>query len=164
MSEKIKLKRINSERAAYFHALSATPEEDAWNKAEIWAKKKGLLKKNSKTRIFGRNTYPTENPEPHGYGYFITVPPDIEIEKDIIVREIPEGLYVITKCDGIEKIGEEWANLWNWVNISEYEYIGETKGEYGFELGFEEHLNWYSSMVEKTENKFKFNLMLQLKE
>jgi DNA gyrase inhibitor GyrI len=162
MSEKIKLERIKSMRVAYFHEFSENPEEDAWIKLESWAKEKGLLEENSNTRIFGRNTYPTENPEPHGYGYFITITPEIKTEKDIFIRIIPGGLYAVLKCEGLEKLGESWGNLWKWVNESEYKYIGETKGENGFELGYEEHLNWYPIMVKKREEKFVFNLMIQL--
>ncbi len=162
MTEEIRIEKIKSERAVYFHALSETPEEDVWNKAEFWAKKKGLIDKGSKIRIFGRNTYPTENPEPHGYGYFVTVPPNFRVEKEISVRIIPEGLYAIVRCEGLEEISKTWESLWKWVNESKYEYIGETKGEYGYELGFEEHLNWYSAMIDKSENMFIFDLMLQL--
>lgn len=164
MSENIRLKRIKSMRAAYFHAFSETPEDDAWKKTETWAKEKGLLNKDSKTRIFGRNIYPTEKPEPHGYGYFIIITPDITIEKGISRRIIPGGLYAVVRCEGFEEMGEIWASLWKWVNESEHEYIGETKGEYGFELGFEELLNWYPVMVKKSEKKFLFDIMLQLRE
>lgn len=158
----IRLEKIKIMRAAYFHALSDNPEEDAWKKAEKWADQKGLLKKESTLRIFGRNTYPTENPEPHGYGFFITITPDIKVEKDIFIRLIAGGLYAVALCEGLEQMGIVWPELWKWVGESEYNYIGETKGDNGFELGFEEHLNWYSTFIEKSEKKFIFNLMLQL--
>ncbi len=35
MTEEIRIEKIKSERAVYFHALSETPEEDAWKKAEF---------------------------------------------------------------------------------------------------------------------------------
>jgi len=162
MSEKVKLEKLKSMRAAYFHAFSETPEDDAWKKAESWAKEKKLLKIGSNIRVFGRNTYPTKNPEPHGYGYFITITPNITINEDISIQIIPGGLYAVSRCEGVERIGEAWASLWKWVGESKYEFIGETKGEYGYELGFEEHLNWYPTMVEKKEKKFIFNLMIQL--
>ncbi|MFW9946866.1 MAG: GyrI-like domain-containing protein [Candidatus Odinarchaeota archaeon] len=162
MNEKIKLERVKSMRAVYFHALSETPESDAWEKAESWAERRDLLKKESDVRIFGRNTYPTKDPEPHGYGYFITITPNISINEDLTTRIIPGGLYAVLRCEGVEQIGENWADLWNWVDESEYKFIGEIKGEFGYELGFEEHLNWYPTMVEKSEGKLIFNLMLQL--
>ncbi|MFW9938838.1 MAG: GyrI-like domain-containing protein [Candidatus Thorarchaeota archaeon] len=162
MSENIKLERLKSMRAVYFYALSDTPEEDAWKKAESWAKNSGLFKTSKKPRIFGRNIYPTENPEPHGYGYFITITPDTKIEKAISIRIIPGGLYAVARCEGFEEIGKQWELLWKWVNQSKYKYIGETKSEYGFELGFEEHLNWYPFMVEKSTKTPIFDLMLQL--
>ncbi|MFX1585956.1 MAG: GyrI-like domain-containing protein [Promethearchaeota archaeon] len=162
MNEKIKIERVKSLRAAYFHTFSEAPESDAWKKAESWAKEKELLRKDSNVRIFGRNTYPTKDPEPHGYGYFITITSNITINEDISIRIIPGGLYAVSRCEGVEQIGETWANLWNWLNESEYDYIGEIKGEFGYELGFEEHLNWYPFMVEKSDEKLIFNLMLQL--
>jgi hypothetical protein len=47
-------------RTAHIHVLSETPEEDALKKMEVLAKPKGLLEKG--TGVFGRNTYPTDNP------------------------------------------------------------------------------------------------------
>ncbi len=57
MSEKIKvrLNRLDAMRAVFFHSLSNTPEEDAWNTAESWAKQNELLQISSSIRIFGRN-------------------------------------------------------------------------------------------------------------
>lgn len=162
MSENIRLERMKSLRAAYFHVFSEAPEEDAWKKVEFWAKDKGMLKKDSNTRIFGRNTYPTTEPEPHGYGYYITIPPNAEITNNLSVNIIPGGLYAVSRCVGIEELGEKWAGLWKWVNESKYKYIGATKGEFGFELGFEELLNWYPVRVEKSEKKYIFDIMLQL--
>ena len=166
MSDKIKvrLKKLDTMRAAFFHSLSNTPEEDAWNRAESWAKEKGLLHVDESIRIFGRNIYPTENPEPHGYGIYITIPPNTKVESEVPVRSIPGGLYAVAKCNGVEEMSIIWPDLWKWVENSEYQYIGETKGEYGFELGFEEYLNWYSTLVEKTKSNMIFDLMLQLRE
>ena len=166
MSDKIKvrLKRLDAMRAVFFHSLSNTPEEDAWNTAESWAKQNELLQISSSIRIFGRNIYPTENPEPHGYGIYITIPPDTQVESEVPVRSIPGGFYAVAKCDGVEEMSIKWPDLWKWVENSEYQYIGETKGEYGFELGFEEYLNWYSTLIEKTNSNMIFDLMLQLSE
>jgi len=166
MSDKIKvdLKKMDSMRAAFFHSLSNTPEEDAWSRAESWAKEKRLLEMDSSIRIFGRNIYPTENPEPHGYGIYITIPPNIKVERDIPIRTVSGGLYAAVKCEGLEELIANWPELWKWVENSKYQYIGETKGELGFELGFEEYINWYSSLVDKSESKMVFDLLLQLRE
>jgi DNA gyrase inhibitor GyrI len=162
MGKNIRVETLRSMRAAYFYSFSENPEEDAWKKMESWAINLGLFKKESKIRIFGRNIYPTENPEPHGYGYFLTITPDIKIEKEISIRFVPGGLYAVARCEGFEEIGKKWELLWKWVNQSKYKYIGETKSEFGFELGFEEHLNWYPFMVEKSTKTPIIDLMLQL--
>ncbi|MFX1452646.1 MAG: effector binding domain-containing protein [Promethearchaeota archaeon] len=149
-------------RAAFFYDLSEAPEENCWKKAKSWAEKKGLLEKNANTRIFGRNIYPTENPEPHGYGFYITITPDTKIESDILVRLLPGGLYAVARCEGLEQMGLIWPILWDWVKNSKYEYIGETKEEYGYELGLEEILNWLATLVEESETKFILDLMIPL--
>jgi DNA gyrase inhibitor GyrI len=166
MSEKtkVRLKKLEAMGAAFFHSLSNTPEEDAWNRAESWAKEKELLQVDSSIRIFGRNIYPTENPEPHGYGIYITIPPNIKVESEVPVRSIPGGLYAVVNCNGVEAMSIKWPELWKWVEKSEYQYIGETKGDYGFELGFEEYLNWHSTLIAKSGSKMIFDLMLQLRE
>jgi DNA gyrase inhibitor GyrI len=56
--------------------------------------------------LFGRNTFPTDNPEPHGYEFFLTVGPDIEPERDTEIREIPGGLYAVLRFNELNKIGE----------------------------------------------------------
>ena len=129
MSNKIKVRltRLDAMRAAFFHSLSNTPEEDSWNKAESWAREKELLLVDSTIQIFGRNIYPTENPEPHGYGIYITLPPNIELESEIPERSIPKGLYAVVNCNGLEEMSIKWPTLWKWVENSEYQYIGETK-------------------------------------
>ena len=161
---KVRVKKLEAMRAAFFHSLSNTPEEDAWKKAESWGNEKEILLDGSNIRIFGRNIYPTENPEPHGYGIYITIPTNTKIKREILVRSIPGGLYAVVKCNGLEELIGNWPKLWKWVENSEYQYIGETKGEFGFELGFEEYLNWYSSLIVKTTSTMIFDIMLQLRE
>lgn len=73
---KVMIDRLETMRSAHIHVLSETPEEDVWKKMEAWAKPRGLLEKG--TRVFGRNTYPTDNPEPEGYEFFLTVGRNIE--------------------------------------------------------------------------------------
>jgi hypothetical protein len=64
---KISVEKREPLRAVYAYALTETPEEDAWKKIQVWAGQKGLLAKEKGTKVFGRNTYPTDNLEPHGY-------------------------------------------------------------------------------------------------
>ena len=157
----VRVERLETMCAAHTHVLSDTPEEDAGKKIMEWAKSKGLLAKGSGSRLFGRNTYPTDNPEPHGYEFFLAVGPDIEPEGDIDVREMPGGLCAVLRFKDLSNIGEAWKYLWKWIEESEYEHIGWQKGEHGWVNGFEEHLNWYE---QKPQNEWIFDLWVQLKE
>ena len=157
----VRLERLETMRAANTYVLSETPEEDAWKKIEAWAKPKGLLEKGVGTRVFGRNTYPTDNPEPHGYEFFVTVGQDIEPGGDVVIKEIPGGLYAVLRFENLENMGKAWKQLWEWIDESEHEHIGWKKGEHGWVDGFEEHLNWYE---EKPAKEWILDLWVQLKE
>ena len=160
MDMEVRLERLETMRAAHVHAFSESPEEDAWKKMVAWAKPKGLLEEDSGTRVFGRNTYPTDSPEPHGYEFFLTVGAEVEAEVDIDIQEIPGGLYAVLRFEGLENMKDAWERLWNWIKESEHEHIGWRKGEHGWHNGFEEHLN----PLEESTQKWIFDLWVQLKE
>lgn len=157
----IELKRIKPLRVAHSHVLSETPEEDVWKKIETWARCKGLLTGEKGTRIFGRNTYPTNNPEPHGYELFLTVDHSIIPEGDIKIGEIPGGLYAVLKSTSLDQMGDAWRYLWSWIEKSEYEFSGWKRGEHGWVNGYEEHLNPFEG---KPPPEWLFNLWIPLKE
>ena len=157
----VRLERLEPLRAACAHVLSETPEEDVWKKIETWAKSKGLLEEGVGTRVFGRNTYPTDNPEPHGYELYLTVGPNIEPEGDIKINEIPGGLYAVIRFKNLNNIREAWEYMWRWIKESEHEHIEWKRLENGWVNGFEEHLNWYEN---KPPNQWIFDLWVQLKE
>ena len=162
MSDEIQVERVKSLRTAFFYSLSENPEEEAWKNAFTWLKNKYLLNDYSKVRVFGRNIYPTENTEPHGYAYYFTIAPEIQIEKNQKIYILPGGFYAILPCRGFVELSKNWPNMWEWVKISNYKYIGETKSELGYELGYEEIVNWYEFFIEKSDMQIHFNLMIQL--
>jgi AraC family transcriptional regulator len=156
----IEVEKWDAIRTVYAYAFTKTPEEDAWKKIIEWAKPKGLLTKEKCVRVFGRNTYPTENPEPHGYELHITVDESIVAEDEIMKGEISGGLYAVLHSTTLEKMAEAWPSLWKWVEESEYEFTGWIKGKHGWVNGYEEYLNPFE---EKPPNEWRFNLMIPLK-
>jgi len=157
----IHLRRIESLRVACAHSSSETPEEDAWKKIESWAKTIGLLSQEKGIKAFGRNTYPTDNPTPHGYQLFLTIDQSIKPEDEIKIGEIPGGTYAVLSSTSLDRIGDAWRSLWSWIEKSEYEFIGWKKGEYGWVNGYEEHLNPFD---DKPISEWIFDLWIPLKE
>jgi DNA gyrase inhibitor GyrI len=156
----VRLERLPAMRAAHVHAFSESPEEDAWRKMEAWAGPLGLLEEGSGTRVFGRNTYPTTEPESYGYEFFLTVGPDVEPGDGIDLREIPGGLYAVLRFEGLDNMGEAWERMWDWIGGSEHEHMGWRKEEHGWCDGFEENL----TPLEKAPEKWMFDLWVQLEE
>ena len=107
---KVRIERLEKMYAVYTHVLSDTPEKDARRQIMELSKRKELLKKDC--RLFGRNTYPTDKPEPHGYEYFLTIDPKVERESDIQIKEIPGGLYAVFRFQNLNKIRDAWQQLW----------------------------------------------------
>ena len=156
----VRLERLPAMRAAHVHAFGESPEEDAWRKMEAWAGPQGLLKEGSGTRVFGRNTYPTTEPEPYGYEFFIKVGPDVELGEGIDVYEIPGSPYAVLRFEGLDNIGEAWERMWDWIGGSGHEHVGWRKEEHGWCDGFEENL----TPLEKDPAKWVFDLWVQLEE
>ena len=157
----VQIKRIETMRAVYSYAFSDTPEQDAWIHIETWAKPKGLLTKEKGTRLFGRNTYPTDNPEPHGYELYVTVDDEVKPEGNIKVGEIPGGLYIVLMSTKLIGMGDAWRYLWKWLEESECEFIGWKKGEHGWVNGYEEYLNPFE---DKPTSEWLFNLWIPVKD
>ncbi len=147
-------------RAAYVCSLSATPEEDAAKKLMEWAKAKEMLGK-SGMRLFGRNTYPTDKPSPHGYEFYLTIDNRAEECGGIETADVPGGLYAVLRFKSLENIGFAWKKLWNWIENNGYEHIGWQKGKNGWVSGFEEQVNWQE---QKPKTEWIFDLWVQLKE
>lgn len=91
----VRLERLDTMRCISTHASSATPEENAGKRIIAWAKARGLHEKRVRPRLFGRNTYPTDNPEPHGYECYLTVSLEMEPESDMEIAEIEGELYAV---------------------------------------------------------------------
>lgn len=68
----IRIERLKTMRAIHTHILTDTPEEDAGRRIRNLARSKGLLEK-SENRLFGRNAYPTDNPDSHSYEFYMTL-------------------------------------------------------------------------------------------
>ena len=156
----VRIERLETLRVATTHVLSQRPEEDAWTKLESWAGPRGLLAREG-ARVFGRNTFPTDAPEPHGYEFSLTVDRDVESEGDVVIGEIPSGEYAVLRFTDLSRIRDAWQRLWGWIQASEHDHVGWMKGEHGWVNGFEERLDWRDP---KPPNEWTFDLWVQLKE
>lgn len=157
----VKLQRLNAMPAAYVHVLSQSPEEDALRTILEYTKINGLTQKTG-VRLFGRNTYPTDKPEPHGYEYYLTIDKSAKPMGQVSFKELPGGLYAALSVKNLFKIAEGWANLFSWVESSGHEPVGVTKGGHGWvNSAFEELVSWQQ---EQPPTEWVFNLFVQLRE
>ncbi|MCW4001065.1 MAG: GyrI-like domain-containing protein [Candidatus Bathyarchaeota archaeon] len=157
MEKTPKLLRLNPMHAAYVYSLSQNPEEEALSKITQLKISGGLG-----GRLFGRNIYPTDQPEPHGYEYYLTVEDKGKLKVQPIVGEVPGGLYAVLDGVGLFSLSEDWKKLFMWVEASGYGPLGVKKGVHGWvNSAFEEFINWQE---QKPPNEWVFRLMVQVKE
>ena len=129
----VKIVRLEPMRVASVQVISATPENDAWEKMRAWAEPKGFLEDLEKHPVFGFNN-PNPSPDRKGYGYefWIRVEPHVEAEGDIKIKEVEGGVYAVTTCRLKEELESElfqkegylesWKKLVDWVKSSKYKY------------------------------------------
>ncbi len=161
VSVELKMERFKMIRAANVQSQAENPEEDAFDKIFEYAKNNGLTDK-SGVRLFGRNFYPTDQPEPHGYEYYLTIKEDVKSSSEVVIRNIPEGLYASLRVKGIAEIPQGWKALFSMVESAGYKQAGVIRRVYGWvTAGFEEIVNWQQ---ETSPEAWIINLWLQLKE
>jgi DNA gyrase inhibitor GyrI len=151
----VRIEQLNSMRAAYIHSASNTPEEETIAKMFEWAKTKGLDQKEG-MRLFGRNTYPDERPEPRGYELYLTLDEKTPCDGP----NVPGGLYAVLRFKNLSNIGFAWKKLWDWLEQSDHEHAGWQKSAHDWVGGFEEQVNWQKPLP---QTEWVFDLWVPLK-
>ena len=159
----VRFEWLHPSKVAYVHASGDNPEEAAMAKILKWADSKGLTGQHELS-LFGRNTYPTDHPEPHGYEYYLTFNGDFKPEGEIEIKTLPAGLYAVLRFKNLFMIQDAWMRLIKWVQENGHEQVGMSKGAYGWvNSGFEELINWQELKNQKPPTEWLFDLWLQIK-
>lgn len=131
-------------RVAAALGFSESPENDAHTMLAEWAQKQGLLDKVYHSYGFN-NPDPSPGSSKYGYELWITVGPEVKVSGEIEIKDIPGGLYAVTRCRGIQTIGEVWKALAAWRETSKYkcanhQWLEEGLFPLGSDLPIEEYV------------------------
>ncbi|MFX1507255.1 MAG: GyrI-like domain-containing protein [Promethearchaeota archaeon] len=124
----VRIVTLEPMRVASVQAISKSPEHEAWVEMQTWANKQGLLDDIKKHPVFGfNNPDPSPDKEEYGYEFWIKIPPEIQPEGNIKVREFKGGLYAVTTTrliiDPEVDVIPAWKKLAEWVEKSKtYEF------------------------------------------
>jgi DNA gyrase inhibitor GyrI len=149
----IRIQELKPMRVAIFRGYSKTPEMEAHQQAEVFAREKGLIK-NNRYQTFGFNKpapWITKEEE-YGYEIWVVVSPEVEIPPYIMEREIPGTKCAVTSIEKLAEIGPAWEYLYKWMEESkEYQHAHLS--------GLEE----VTSPLDTPEEELSFNLYLPVK-
>lgn len=119
----VRIEKLEPMRVASVRAMSESPEQDAWEKMLAWAEPEGLFEDFDKHPAFGfNNPNPSPGSKEYGYEIWVRVDPDTESEGEIEVKDFPGGLYAVTTCKELAKVGEMWGKLWERVQTGKYKW------------------------------------------
>jgi|GEM_PF-1030436 len=161
ISVELTLERLKAMPVVSVQSQLGCPEADALEKILEYAKTNVLTDK-SGVRLFGRNFYPFEQPEPHGYEFYLTLDENVNPSQEFIVQNMFEGLYATLRVRGVAGIPNGWHALFSMVESAGYVPVGVCRQMYGWvTAGFEEIVNWQQQ--DASQERIT-DLWLQLKE
>ena len=139
-------------RAAYYIAISTSPEEEALSTVTGWIKEKRL---EGTARLFGGDMppYPSGEGKPYGYGVLASIPDGIQITAPLKEMIVPGGLYAVMESS--DDIGGSWKKLMAYLHTHE-EYVPDSDRQC-----YEEHIR--SDVPEGGGNRYFLRLMEPVK-
>lgn len=151
------LKKLEPMRVAYYRTYSKTPEKDAFQVLQNWAKRTGLTEEETKYRIFGFDTPDSKyGDEVHGYEVWMAVDNEMVIADENIKSKIFDGgIYAVTSTT-ISDIVNTWDRFREWLKMSKY---GLGTHQY-----LEEHLPFNEWDKLKSQGEHKVDLYMPIKE
>jgi DNA gyrase inhibitor GyrI len=116
----VKIVQLPRFRAAAFHVKeSATPEHDAWEQLEAWARPRGFFYNPTEYQIYGRNNpSPLEQCVLRGYEFWVTIPDDYKLDDSVSDVSFPGGLYAAVQSKGIPDMIQNYEKIFDWIKAS----------------------------------------------
>ena len=151
------LKKLEPFKVAYYRTYSKTPENDAFKVLTEWANRTGLIKEETKYRVFGFDTPDSKHgDEVYGFEVWMTVEDDLIIDDEKVkCKTFDGGMYAVTSTTIADIVGT-WDRFREWLKISKY---GLGTHQY-----LEEHLPFYEWDKDVPQGEHKVDLYMPIKE
>ena len=115
----VRIVRLEPIRVVMTYGFGKEPEGIAWQRLRDWAAAQGIDLRGQ--RLFGFNN-PDPSPGSPNYGYeqWLVIGPEAEVSGEVEVKEFSGGRYAVTRCEGLQTIGQVWRALLGWREQSGY--------------------------------------------
>ena len=118
----VRIEKLGPMRVASVCAVSAHPENEAWETLRKWAEPAGLFNDLENHPIFGfNNPSPSSGQETYGYEFWIRIGQETEVQGSLTAKDFPGGLYAVTTIHGFPN-PLVWKQLWDWVQSSPHQW------------------------------------------
>jgi hypothetical protein len=92
-----------------------------------WAKSYNYWQEPPSRRIFGfNNPSPSVGSPNHGYEFWLTVGPDLQLDNESKIKDFSGGMYGVLHCDVNDDpykiIPAAWEKLVKWLEPSHYKF------------------------------------------
>jgi len=149
----VRIVTLDAMRVASAYGFGASPEGIAFEKIEAFASANNLLEEGKLPHTFGFND-PDPAPGSPNYGYEVWLPvaENVRADGEISIKEISSNLYAVTRCNGLQNIGDVWKKLAQWRESSKYHF------------GNHQWLEYLLSQPDSPFEEFEFDLYLPITE
>ncbi len=148
----VRIVTLPAMRAAYYVAVSVSPEDEALETVTGWLKAQNLT---GTARIFGGDMPPMPGGDnkPYGYGVLASIPAGVSVCAPLKETNVPGGLYAVLESS--DDIGGSWKKLMQYLSNHE-EYTPDCSRKC-----YEEHIR--NDAPEGSGREYFLNLMEPVK-
>jgi DNA-binding transcriptional MerR regulator len=142
IAEGIRILYLPAATVAASRFVGEAPEDAAGRQLDQFVRDTGLVERKPDMRVYGfNNPSPTEEGQPYGYEFWVTIPEDMDVPAPLEKKHFAGGLYA-AHCI---KMGDfqEWGDFTQALMQSE-EYKVDPREPLGMGGCMEEHLNAFT--------------------
>jgi DNA gyrase inhibitor GyrI len=118
LMEVIKIIQLLPSSVASFHVRdSLSPEIEARQKMDAWAKKLNIFDNPTVFQVYGFNNPFPGTDELRGYEFWITIPENFNTGNNM-VKHYSGGLYAVIRIRGVQNIMDWVGKLYHWLKAN----------------------------------------------
>lgn len=120
----VRIVNLPAMHVACAYGFGSSPEAIAHEKMNAYLEAQGWMEGYGTQYVhFGfNNPNPSTGSPNYGYEIWVTVEADAQPLGEVTIKDMPGGMYAVTRFTDLDKIGDEWKKLALWRERSAYKF------------------------------------------